>query len=894
MNSSTGWQLKTDTQFDFLPSPWPEITIGLLGIVPLVLLVWLYLYEIRLVQSWAAVGLLGLRLVVLGLLWFIVCWQPTLIRPRVKGHKHQVIVVVDYSDSMNVTDPQRTPLEKLLLAKVLQIQPEHSQQIEQLIATCRANNGQLPADWLKMDERKLPEAKQEGPKSERERLYEKICQETDKLTRAEVIRRMLLSSSSPVLDQLRDEHDVHLLGFHRNAWEMEHPEETPQKAGAKILATNLNPPLSKALEISETAKGKKTVILFTDGKQTVPSAPNPVDVALRLGGRKIPVMAVAIGANRPPLDLAVMSIRQRSTVFKNMEAEIHAVVRVNNVPAQNLVVELFRDGNLLDDTFKRTIAHNGEDQSYPVFFRWTAEKEGTELLEVKIRPEKGKLDEINQENNSRSMPLVIAKENAKVLLVDSEMRWELHYLNSALVRDVAIRPEAVIFVQPRIGQVKESELEKTGQPRTVFPKWEKSKSPEDPLLDYDCIILGDVQPEQLALTERKRLARYVQDCGRTLVMLAGKRSMPMKFLKEQKKNGPDPLMALLPIEDPYPIQQKNVKEPHLTREFHLTHTAKGASASFLQLHKEPIISAERWGKLRGHYWGLIGKRKEKKAESLAFVEEDQLEPKRDPKKLSNESEDIRNALIVRQEIGFGQVLFIGLDSTWRWRYLKGDEYHHTFWSNIVRWAVADKLDAAGDRFVRFVSEKTWYKKNESGKILVRLQEDLPKLPEKAKLEAELWPKDRPDKTTPTKTIKLEPTDGETNQWSGEWKDLGTGEYRISLKIPGWNPKKATKEEIEKEPKRDTFLVQSEKADELAELAVDRETLEQIAEASGGEVIGIEDLAEKIRNLSGQLHQEKKEEKLLAWRDQPLTWILLAAVVFLLSAEWVGRKLGGLP
>ena len=76
--------------------------------------------------------------------------------------------------------------------------------------------------------------------------------------------------------------------------------------------------------------------------------------------------------------------------------------------------------------------------------------------------------------------------------------------------------------------------------------------------------------------------------------------------------------------------------------------------------------------------------------------------------------------------------------------------------------------------------------------------------------------------------------------------------------------------------------------------MDRDLLEQLAKASGGKVIGVEDLAETIRNLQRQVVQEEQFEEMRAWRDQPLTWIVLAAVVVLLSAEWVGRKLGGLP
>jgi hypothetical protein len=65
--------------------------------------------------------------------------------------------------------------------------------------------------------------------------------------------------------------------------------------------------------------------------------------------------------------------------------------------------------------------------------------------------------------------------------------------------------------------------------------------------------------------------------------------------------------------------------------------------------------------------------------------------------------DRRFGVIVHQYFGAGQVVWMGIDSTWRWRYRVGDRYHHRFWAQLARWA-ASKM-AAGNDFVRFGSEK---------------------------------------------------------------------------------------------------------------------------------------------------------------------------------------------
>ena len=69
----------------------------------------------------------------------------------------------------------------------------------------------------------------------------------------------------------------------------------------------------------------------------------------------------------------------------------------------------------------------------------------------------------------------------------------------------------------------------------------------------------------------------------------------------------------------------------------------------------------------------------------------------------------RQAVVVRHNYGFGRVLFVGLDSTWRWRYKVGDLYHHRFWGQVVRWAASDQMLPAGNKYVRFGTREPVYR-----------------------------------------------------------------------------------------------------------------------------------------------------------------------------------------
>src|SRR5438477_7760945 len=105
----------------------PALQIGLLvllALVPLALVLTLYRYELKLVPTPVALLLLGLRVAVLSLIVFLVGFQPVYARDVRSELPGGILVVVDRSDSMGVADPQRTPAEKLRLARALKLAPD--------------------------------------------------------------------------------------------------------------------------------------------------------------------------------------------------------------------------------------------------------------------------------------------------------------------------------------------------------------------------------------------------------------------------------------------------------------------------------------------------------------------------------------------------------------------------------------------------------------------------------------------------------------------------------------------------------------------------------------------------------------------------------------------------
>src|ERR1700680_1194563 len=80
---------------------WQIGLLALILIVPVALIVCLCRYELRLVPRPHALSLVGLRLVVLTLLWVVVALQPTVSRFDTEMVPSEVLVAVDISQSMD-------------------------------------------------------------------------------------------------------------------------------------------------------------------------------------------------------------------------------------------------------------------------------------------------------------------------------------------------------------------------------------------------------------------------------------------------------------------------------------------------------------------------------------------------------------------------------------------------------------------------------------------------------------------------------------------------------------------------------------------------------------------------------------------------------------------------
>ncbi|MFL5341831.1 MAG: hypothetical protein ACJ8F7_16925 [Gemmataceae bacterium] len=838
---------------------WLQLVFAVGGLLLAVgLLVWLYGYEARLIRPPVALGLLVLRGAVLALLAFV-CLQPVVSRPTRERITGRVLIALDRSDSMGVADPQRDNFDKIRLARGLHLAGD----------LCR--DEQLDG-WLKQYTEKGQANFAPTPAGEQERLlHNQVCGRVDALSRLQIAKQVLVGERVNLVRGLEKQHGVEIAGFSQEIGDLTAEEIAALTAhsskSSPTAFTDLRLPLQRALERSGPDRGKVLgVVLLTDGQHNW--GPQPSAKAVELGKLGVPIYPIALGSTTPPTDIAVTMVQAPTAVFKNAEVPVEARIQVNGLSAREILVTLNREGL---PPLEERIQHDGKTSNYTVRFQPKMEEVGTQTMTVTVRPER---EELRTDNNSKPLVVNVADDKAKVMLIDGEARWEFHYLASALARDRSMQVKNVVFSQPRLNAVtSEEELQQIGYPALKLP------AEPDALNGYDCIILGDVSPDQLPLPERQRLERYVAERGGTLVFLAGKRHMPQSFGTTPAERETDPLWRLLPIQEPREVKPVDG--------FPISLTAEGRLSAFLQMESTSEMSDRRWAELPKHYWGLVGKAKPG-AVTLAWYRDPSVKADAKP----DAERERANALIVRQHYGFGRVVYVGLDSTWRWRLKTGDTYHHRFWGQVIRWAASDKPLVTGNEYVRFGTREPLYRSGQEIELVVRMSDLARTLGPNALAGARLY---RLKDGAPDENAGLVPLTRRENrprELEAKLRDLAPGKYAVELAIPDLADQlqPPAGPDGRKGKMRSIFTVSPPDTAEMVDLATNRPLLDDLAQRSGGQVFEPEDAGQLVEKLQKALAVRQYRTETRLWRS---AWTL-ALFLLLLTGEWVTRKLVGLP
>ena len=416
--------------------------------------------------------------------------------------------------------------------------------------------------------------------------------------------------------------------------------------------TDLGTPLLETVSRVNQLRG---VVLVSDGDWN--QGPPPVEAASRLRMSQVPIFTVAAGSPSKLPDLELTSINLPT--FGAAGKPIRVPVTIDSsLPREFMTTITLEDSSGQTVTKDVRIAPMGRTFES---INWKPEKVGDYTLTISV-PEHP--DETIADNNARSAPISIRREQLKVLIVESYPRWEYRYLRDAgLSRDPGVEVSCLLF-HPGLHKP-------GGGSRDYIQGFPEAI--ED-LAQFDVVFLGDVglDDDQLTLEQCELIKGLVERQASGLVFIPGWQGRQMSL-------SGTPLAELCPVV--MDEQQPRGWGSRVASRFELTQ--RGRSSLLTRLADSETKNVQVWEDLPGFQWYAAVIRAKAGSDVLAVHEDTSNQYGRLP-------------LLVTRTFGAGKVLFMGTDGAVRWRKGVEDKYHYRFWGQVVRWMAYQRNMAEGE------------------------------------------------------------------------------------------------------------------------------------------------------------------------------------------------------
>ncbi len=358
------------------------------------------------------------------------------------------------------------------------------------------------------------------------------------------------------------------------------------------------------------------------------------------------------------------------------------------------------------------------------------------------------------------------------------------------------------------------------------------------------------------------ITHFVGQEGGGLIFVAGELHSPQLFEAAGADSPSGDWTRILPVVRD-PGLYRSEAEVRLTSQstYALELTAEGRGDPVFEFHPDPLRNRAILTSLPGMYWSFPVTRARPGATVLA---------RHGDPRMSNQYG--RHVLLASQLYGPGRTVFIGFDSTYRWRYL-AEDYFDGFWAHIVDRVGRNK--ALGGRFPFQVHlGKGGYRVGDRVTVGVRYT-DTAALAEAAELSAELE-----IAGGPPEPIRFERVPDDPGLLTASFPAQQAGTYTLKI-VPVASADLGSGVRVS----TTTFRVDPPKR-EIDEPSLNRPLLTELARLTGGRVF---DLAE-VQRLDDAISM-REVTRTLENRDE--LWdapILYVTIVLSLTLEWVLRKI----
>jgi hypothetical protein len=599
---------------------------------------------------------------------------------------------------------------------------------------------------------------------------------------------------------------------------------TPPTENAAASGTDLDTPLN---ELLTRQSNLRAVVLLSDGDYNLGQPPVAAAQKLRLRG--IPLFPIPVGSKVRLPDLDLLSVTAPTYGIVGENVQIPFTIR-SSLDRQVRTIVRLRDEAGRERTKDIVIPPNAE--TYDSIL-WRLEKEGSSSLELSIPVADG---ELVATNNSQKFTIAGRPEKIRVLVIESLPRWEYRFLRNALSRDPGVELSCLLF-HPALGPGEGLDYIST------FP------SKLEDLAKYDVIFLGDVgvSGDQLTKDQCTLIRGLVENQASGLIFMPGSQGNQFSLLDTDLA---DLMPVMLDSENKRGISE-SVPSP-------LTLTTEGRASLLTMLGSSEEENPEIWRRLPGFYWHAPVIKAKGGTEVLAV--HGNRRGKFGPV-----------PLLVTKPSGSGKVLFMGIDSAWRWRRGVEDLYHYRFWGQVARWMSYQRNMAAGQRVRLFFNPE----RPEPGSTVT--------------LNANAFDPNGAPLKDGSVSVDITAPDGRTQRIELQKNETAWGAFsgRFKVDLPGEWKLRATATGAEDKPVETTIIAQGVEIEKIGQPARP-EVLEEMAKVSRGRSIQASQLTALIQEINALPAPRPLENRIPLWSH----WATVATLALLLGIFWIGRKLNG--
>ncbi len=485
-----------------------------------------------------------------------------------------------------------------------------------------------------------------------------------------------------------------------------------------------------------------------------------------------------------------------------------------------------------------------------------------------------------EDNNTADLTIDLVDRPLRVAYFDGYPRWEYRYLKNLLVREQSISA-AVMLLASGKRYIQEGTVILDALPHTP-EEWNK----------FDVVILGDLWPGVFTLEQLNQLKERVSDGGAGLIWIGGEGSTPAAW-RTTPLNELLPFVISESAATAHASGLDTFDDPVV-----LTPTPAAERLGILRLTETQTKNSwfpsalsdpkTGWSQL---FWVQRIDRAILKptAEPLAIaspVQGDTTDPLA-----------ARPALLTMR-YGAGRIIYVATDEIWRWRYGRGELFPERFWIQLVRLLGRESvarsgrpaiLEATPDRAVVDQPVRIQITLLDQSladaaptSLRVRVKREGP-------IEFKPTPAPAPAGEAVELTLTPEITDsspGGTRKpgarvFAATWIPTESGRYRATTDDPTLLSAGGAAEDLS--ARIDVW----QPDDEMRRPQTDHPLLAKLAESSGGHVLTPDQLSQLPNLLPNRKLKLAGEPEIHTLWDTPLALLLL---VLLLTAEWIGRRL----